>query len=89
MSFFPKYTLLSLIKTLLFPGIFCFHIFCILFRLICCLKEESVGSVGLEQRSRRLLDSGWEWEFDLVVVHLLDDRSLGVLDGDGVHAKDL
>merc|ERR1711997_57290 len=53
------------------------------------LKEVCVGSVGLEQRSSGLLDARRERELDVVVVHLLDNRSPGVLGGNGAHAEDL
>ena len=53
------------------------------------LQEAGVGSLGLEERSSLFLDSGWEREPDLGIVHLLDGSAAGVLGGNGLHADDL
>ena len=53
------------------------------------LQEAGVGSLGLEERAGLFLDSGWEREPDLGVVHLLDGSATGVLGGNRLHADDL
>ena len=53
------------------------------------LKEECVRSVGLEGGSGGLLYAAWQGELDVVVVHLLDQGSLGVLGGHRLDAEDL
>jgi hypothetical protein len=53
------------------------------------LQEAGVGSLSLEERASLFLDSGWERELDLSVVHLLDGSATSVLGGDGLHTDDL
>lgn len=53
------------------------------------LQEAGVGPLGLEDGSGLLLDSGWEGELDLGVVHLLHAVTTGVLGGDGLNTDDL
>ena len=53
------------------------------------LQEAGVGPLGLEDGSGLLLDSGWERELDLGVVHLLHAVTTGVLGGNRLNADDL
>jgi hypothetical protein len=53
------------------------------------LQEAGVGSLGLEERASLFLDSGWERELYLGVMHLLDGSATGVLSGDRLHTDDL
>lgn len=53
------------------------------------LKEIGVGSVGLEEWARRLLDTGWQRELDLGIVHRFDKGSASVDSGNRLHTDDL
>ena len=53
------------------------------------LLEVSSWSVGLDKTTSLLLDSAWERELDLAVVHLLDQRTAGLTGLHSLAADDL
>merc|ERR1719242_2917436 len=57
-----------------------------------CLKallEVCSGSVGLDETSALLLDPAGQRELDLAVVHLLDERTSGLVGVHSLHSDDL
>ena len=48
------------------------------------LLEVSLGSVGHHEAASLLLDSAGQRELDLGVVHLLDQRTTGLVGGDSL-----
>ena len=53
------------------------------------LQEVGIGSLGLEQRSLGLLDTGRQRELDLGVVHLLDKCSTSLACSNWLHTNNL